>query len=112
MSYWARKLVGEGCEARLPVQWIENLEPGACDDVTVVLLKPMNMEPFIGDETLDGKEQQLNSYTDRMRAVQVRRCGPGLALDQKAHPPPKVIRADVRQALAVGGDLNWGRLSP
>ena len=33
---------------------------------------PMNMEPLIGDQVLDGKEQQLKYFTDRLRIDQVR----------------------------------------
>jgi len=71
-SYWAKKFVGEGKDARLPIQRIDDLESGAGDEVTVDLLMPMNMEPLIGDETLDGKEQPLKYFTDRLRIDQVR----------------------------------------
>ena len=36
------------------------------------LLMPMNQEPTIGDETLEGKEAPLKYFTDRMRIDQVR----------------------------------------
>lgn len=71
-SYWAKKFVGEGKDARLPIQRIDDLESGAGDEVTVDLLMPLNMEPIIGDETLDGKEAPLKYFTDRMRIDQVR----------------------------------------
>lgn len=71
-SYWAKKFVGEGKDARLPVQRIDDLESGAGDEVTVDLLMPMNQEPTIGDETLEGKEAPLKYFTDRMRIDQVR----------------------------------------
>lgn len=71
-SYWAKKFVGEGKDARLPIQRIDDLESGAGDEVTVDLLMPMNMEPLVGDETLDGKEQPLKYFTDRLRIDQVR----------------------------------------
>jgi N4-gp56 family major capsid protein len=71
-SYFARKFVGEGKDARLPIQRIDDLESGAGDEVTVDLLMPNNMEPIIGDETLDGKEAPLKYFTDRMRIDQVR----------------------------------------
>ena len=70
-SYWAKKFVGEGKDARLPIQRIDDLESGAGDEVMVDLLMPMNMEPLIGDET-DGKEQALKYFTDRLRIDQVR----------------------------------------
>jgi N4-gp56 family major capsid protein len=71
-SYWAKKFVGEGKDARLPIQRIDDLESGAGDEVTVDLLMPLSMEPLIGDETLDGKEQKLKYFTDRLRIDQVR----------------------------------------
>ncbi|MCY1167127.1 major capsid protein [compost metagenome] len=71
-SYFARKMTGEGKESRLPIQRIDDLEQGAGDEVTVDLLMPMSMEPVVGEETLDGKEQPLKYYTDRLRIDQVR----------------------------------------
>ncbi|MES2415096.1 MAG: N4-gp56 family major capsid protein [Pseudomonadota bacterium] len=71
-SYFARKMTGEGKDSRLPIQRIDDLEQGAGDEVTVDLLMPMNMEPVVGEETLDGKEQPLKYYTDRLRIDQVR----------------------------------------
>ena len=71
-SYFGKKMVGEGKESRLPIQRIDDLESGPGDEVTVDLLMPMNMEPVVGDETLEGKEQPLKYYTDRLRIDQVR----------------------------------------
>lgn len=71
-SYWSKKFVGEGKDSRLPIQRIDDLSSGAGDEVTVDLLMPMNMEPLIGDQVLDGKEQQLKYFTDRLRIDQVR----------------------------------------
>lgn len=71
-SYFAKKFVGEGKDSRLPIQRIDDLSSGAGDEVTVDLLMPMNMEPVIGDETLDGKEAPLKYFTDRLRIDQVR----------------------------------------
>ncbi|MEJ8821567.1 DUF4043 family protein [Variovorax humicola] len=33
---------------------------------------PMNTEPLIGDQVLDGQEQRLKYFTDRIRIDQVR----------------------------------------
>lgn len=71
-SYFAKKFVGEGKDARLPIQRIDDLESGPGDEVTVDLLMPMNMEPRVGDQTLDGHEQPLKYFTDRLRIDQVR----------------------------------------
>ena len=71
-SYFARKMMGMGKDSRLPIQRMDELESDAGDEVTYDLLMPMNMEPIVGDETLDGKEQPLKYYTDKMRIDQVR----------------------------------------
>lgn len=71
-SYFTKKFMGEGKESRQPIQMVNDLESDAGDEVTVDLLMPMNMEPVVGDETLDGKEQQLKYYTDRLKIDQVR----------------------------------------
>jgi N4-gp56 family major capsid protein len=71
-SYFARKMMGMGKDSRLPIQRMDELESDAGDEVTYDLLMPMNMEPVVGDETLDGKEQPLKYYTDKMRIDQVR----------------------------------------
>lgn len=71
-SYFAKKMMGMGKESRLPIQRLDELESDAGDEVTLDLLMPMNMEPVVGDETLDGKEQPLKYYTDKMRIDQVR----------------------------------------
>jgi len=71
-SYFTRKMMGEGKNSRLPIQLLMDLQSDAGDEITVDLLMPMSMEPVIGDETLDGKEQPLKYYTDRLRIDQVR----------------------------------------
>jgi N4-gp56 family major capsid protein len=71
-SWFQSKMVGEGSEARVPIQQIDDLESEAGDEVTVDLLMPMSMEPRIGDQTLDGHEQDMKYYTDKLRIDQVR----------------------------------------
>lgn len=71
-SYFAKSMMGMGKDSRLPIQRLDELESDAGDEVTLDLLMPMNMEPVIGDETLDGKEQPLKYYTDKLRIDQVR----------------------------------------
>lgn len=71
-SYFTRKFMGMGKDSRMPIQRLDELESDAGDEITVDLLMPMNMEPVIGDETLDGKEQPLKYYTDKLRIEQVR----------------------------------------
>jgi N4-gp56 family major capsid protein len=71
-SWFTRKFVGEGTEARKPVQQIDDLESGPGDEITVDLLMPMSMQPRIGDAPLDGYEQDMKYYTDDLRIDQVR----------------------------------------
>lgn len=71
-SYFTKKFMGEGKRAKTPLQRITDLEKDSGDAVTVDLLMPMRMEPIIGAETLDGKEESLRYYTDRVQIDQVR----------------------------------------
>ena len=71
-SYFGKRMVGEGREARTPIQQINDLQEGAGDEVTLDLLMPSNAEPIVKDQTLDGKETPLKYYVDRMRIDQMR----------------------------------------
>jgi N4-gp56 family major capsid protein len=71
-SWFTSRMVGMGNESRTPIQQIDDLESGAGDEVTVDLLMPMSMEPRVGDQTLDGHEQDLKYYTDKLRIDQLR----------------------------------------
>jgi N4-gp56 family major capsid protein len=71
-SYFTKKFMGEGKRAKTPLQRITDLQSDAGDTVTVDLLMPMRMEPVIGADTLDGKEEALRYYTDRIIIDQVR----------------------------------------
>lgn len=71
-SYFSNKMMGEGKRSKRPIQRIDDLQSDAGDQVTVDLLMPMKMEPVIGADTLDGKEEALRYYTDRVLIDQVR----------------------------------------
>jgi N4-gp56 family major capsid protein len=71
-SYFQSKFMGEGQGARKPIQRVKDLESESGDNITIDLLMPMRMEPVIGDETLDGKEEALRYYTDKVMIDQVR----------------------------------------
>lgn len=71
-SYFSSKMMGEGKRAKRPIQRIDDLESDAGDTVTVDLLMPMKMDPIIGADTLDGKEESLRYYTDKVLIDQVR----------------------------------------
>jgi N4-gp56 family major capsid protein len=71
-SWFTSRFVGMGEEARTPIQMIDDLETDPGDQVTFDLLMPMSMEPRIGDQTLDGHEQDMKYYTDKLTIDQVR----------------------------------------
>lgn len=104
-SYFARKMMGMGKESRLPIQRMDDLESDAGDEVTYDLLMPMNMEPVIGDETLDGKEQSLKYFTDKIKIDQVR-GGVDLGSRMTRKRTLRNIRADAKR---VHSDW-WKRL--
>lgn len=63
-SYFTKKFMGEGKRSKTPIQRITDLESDSGDTVTVDLLMPMKMEPVIGADILDGKEEALRYFTD------------------------------------------------
>jgi N4-gp56 family major capsid protein len=98
-SYFAKKMMGMGKESRLPIQRMDELQSDAGDEVTYDLLMPMNMEPVVGDETLDGKEQPLKYYTDKMRIDQVR-GGADLGSRMTRKRTLRDIRADAKRVMS------------
>lgn len=98
-SYFARKMMGMGSDSRLPIQRIDDLESDAGDEVMVDLLMPMNMEPVVGDETLDGKEQALKYYTDRIKIDQVR-GGADLGSRMTRKRTLRKIRSDAKRVMS------------
>jgi N4-gp56 family major capsid protein len=98
-SYFARKMMGMGKDSRLPIQRMDELESDAGDEVTYDLLMPMNMEPVVGDETLDGKEQPLKYYTDKMRIDQVR-GGADLGSRMTRKRTLRNIRTDAKRVMS------------
>lgn len=104
-SYWTRKMMGEGKNSRLPIQLLMDLQSDAGDEITVDLLMPMSMEPVIGDETLDGKEQPLKYYTDRLRIDQVRG-----GVDLGGRMTRKRTLRDIRQDAKRAATDWWKRL--
>lgn len=104
-SYFGKKMVGEGRESRLPIQRIDDLEQGAGDEVTIDLLMPSNQEPIVQDEVLEGKEQALKYYTDRMRIDQVRG-----GFDLGSRMTKKRTLRNIRQDAKRTGTDWWKRL--
>ncbi len=104
-SYFASSMMGMGKQSRLPIQRVDDLESDAGDTVTIDLLMPMNMEPVIADETLDGRTQSLKYYTDQLKIDQVR-GGASLGSKMTKKRTLRDLRADAKQNLTDW----WARL--
>ncbi|MGC3944603.1 MAG: N4-gp56 family major capsid protein [Chryseolinea sp.] len=98
-SYFTRKFMKSGKDARVPIQMITDLESDAGDAITVDLLMPMTMEPIISSDTLDGKEQPLKYYTDKLTIDQVR-GGVDLGDRMTRKRTLRDIRGDAKRAMS------------
>lgn len=104
-SYFAAKFMGTGKKAKKPIQRLDDLEKDAGDTITVDLLMPMRMEPIIGAQMLDGAEEPLRYYTDKVSIDQVRG---GVDLGDRM-TRKRTIRDLREDALSAGKDW-WARL--
>jgi N4-gp56 family major capsid protein len=104
-SYFSSKMMGDGKRAKRPIQRIDDLESDAGDAITVDLLMPMRMEPVIGADTLDGKEEALRYYTDRLLIDQVR-GGADIGDRMTRKRTLRMIREDALEAMKDW----WARL--
>lgn len=104
-SYFSSKMMGEGKRSKRPIQRIDDLTSDAGDQVTVDLLMPMKMDPVIGADTLDGKEESLRYYTDRVLIDQVR-GGADLGDRMTRKRTLRSLREDALEAMKVW----WARL--
>lgn len=64
-GYFTRKFMGKGEVPSKPIWQLTDLEADAGEQITFDLSMQLNMEPVEGDATLEGKEEQLNFYTDQ-----------------------------------------------
>lgn len=71
-SYWNRKFMGVGVEAETPIQTLPHLENDAGEQITYDLSMQLRMQPVEGDQTLEGKEEDLKFYTDNVYIDQAR----------------------------------------
>lgn len=104
-SYFTKKFMGMGKNAKKPLQRLDDLEKDAGDTITVDLLMPMKMEPKIGAEPLDGSEEPLRYYTDKIAIDQVRG---GVDLGDRM-TRKRTLRNLREDALRAGKDW-WARL--
>lgn len=71
-SYFNRKFMGVGEEAQTPLQTLPHLESDAGEEISYDLVMQLKMQPVEGDNTLRGKEENLQFYTDSVKIDQMR----------------------------------------
>jgi N4-gp56 family major capsid protein len=71
-SYFNRKFMGVGVEAQTPLQTLPQLESDAGENISYDLCMQLKMQPVEGDNTLEGKEEDLKFYTDSVYIDQMR----------------------------------------
>jgi N4-gp56 family major capsid protein len=95
-SYFNKKFMGKGIEAQTPVQMLSSLESDAGDQVSYDLVMQLRMQPVEGDNTLEGKEEDLKFYTDQVYIDQARggvNTGGRMTRKRTIHDLRKVARA-------------------
>lgn len=98
-SYFNRKFMGVGVEAQTPIQVMPQLESDAGEQISYDLVMQLKMQPIEGDNTLEGKEEDLKFYTDAVYIDQMRggvNTGGRMTRKRTIHDLRKVAR--VRQA--------------
>lgn len=84
-SFWTKMTGGE--KSAMPVVRKTSLESGAGDEVTMYLIAKMVGKPREGAEKLQGYEDSLNHFTDKLRIDKHRRAvNVGDVMDQKRVP--------------------------
>lgn len=71
-SYFGKKFSGVGEDSMMPIQILPHLESDAGEQITYDLNMQLKMQPIEGDETLEGKEEDLKFYTDQVYIDQLR----------------------------------------
>ncbi len=72
IGYFSKKFMGVGEDASFPIQMLPHLENDAGEQITYDLSMQLKMQPVEGDETLEGKEEDLKFYTDQVYIDQMR----------------------------------------
>lgn len=71
-SYFNKKFMGEGVESEMPIQILRQLESDGGEQISYDLVMQQKMEPVEGDETLEGKEEDLSFFSDSVYIDQAR----------------------------------------
>lgn len=95
-SYFNKKFMGVGVEAQTPIQLLPHLENDAGEQITYDLVMQLKMQPVEGDNTLEGKEEDLKLYTDSVYIDQARggvNTGGRMTRKRTIHDLRKIARA-------------------
>lgn len=95
-SYFNKKFMGVGIESQAPIQTLPHLENDAGDTISYDLVLQLKMQPVEGDNTLEGKEEDLKMYTDSVLIDQARggvNTGGRMTRKRTIHDLRKVARA-------------------
>ena len=98
-SYFNKKFMGVGEEAQTPLQTLPHLESDAGEQIAYDLVMQLKMQPIEGDNTLEGKEEDLKFYTDTLYIDQMRggvNTGGRMTRKRTIHDLRKIAR--VRQS--------------
>lgn len=71
-SYFSRKFMSSGTTPNTPIQLLTNLESDAGDQISFDLSMQLQSVPIKGDNRLEGSEEALVMYTDRILIDQAR----------------------------------------
>lgn len=95
-AYFQKKFMGKGVEAQTPVQMLTSLESDSGEQITYDLVMQLRMQPVEGDDTLEGKEEDLKFYTDQVYIDQMRggvNTGGRMTRKRTIHDLRKIARA-------------------
>lgn len=95
-SYFNKKFMGVGVEAQTPIQMLPHLENDAGENISYDLVMQLKMQPVEGDNTLEGKEEDLKFYTDSVYIDQARggvNTGGRMTRKRTIHDLRKIARA-------------------
>lgn len=98
-SYFNKKFMGVGEDAQTPIQMLPHLENDAGEQISYDLVMQLKMQPVEGDNTLEGKEEDLKFYTDSVYIDQARggvNTGGKMTRKRTIHDLRKIAR--VRQS--------------
>lgn len=92
-SYWDRKFVGEGDE--YCIQRLTDLESDAGDEISFDLSVQLRSKPTYGDNRLQGKEENLRFFSDKVKIDQMRHgvsAGGKMSRKRTAHNVRKIAK--------------------